>query len=212
MSRYTLVVNVDRCIGCHACEMACKVENDVALGSYWNRVLQVGPTGEYPSMHVYWLPVQCQQCEDAPCVHVCPAGASYRDSETGIVLVDKAKCIGCKYCMMACPYGVRSWNEEERVVEKCTLCSQRTAAGGLPKCVEDCCADARFFGDLDDPNSPASIAIKEAGPAAVHLMSDTGNRPTSRYILSSSIGEWVEVGKLRPVTPDWANSNWEEKQ
>ena len=109
MSRNCLVVDLDKCIGCHACEVACKNENGIALGEYWNRVLQIGPHGTFPDLEQYWLPVQCQQCEDAPCVHVCPTGASYRDAD-GKVLVDKEKCIGCKYCMMACPYGVRSWN------------------------------------------------------------------------------------------------------
>ena len=113
MSRNCLVVDLDKCIGCHACEVACKNENGIALGEYWNRVLQIGPHGTFPDLEQYWLPVQCQQCEDAPCVHVCPTGASYRDAD-GKVLVDKEKCIGCKYCMMACPYGVRSWNTKEK--------------------------------------------------------------------------------------------------
>lgn len=210
MSRYALVVNVDRCIGCHACEMACKVENGVSLGSYWNKVVQVGPAGTYLDLHVYWLPIQCQQCEDAPCTHVCPTGASYRN-EDGVVLIDKDKCIGCKYCMMACPYGVRSWNVEENVVEKCTLCAQRTGTGGLPKCVEDCCADARFYGDLDDPASPAARAIAEADQSSIHGLTDVGNRPATRYILSERIASWVESADLQAVTPAWANSSWKEK-
>lgn len=210
MSRYALVVNVDRCIGCHACEMACKVENGVSLGSYWNKVVQVGPAGTYPDLHVYWLPIQCQQCEDAPCTHVCPTGASYRN-EDDVVLIDKDKCIGCKYCMMACPYGVRSWNVEENVVEKCTLCAQRTGTGGLPKCVEDCCADARFYGDLDDPASPAARAIAEADQSSIHGLTDVGNRPATRYILSERIASWVESADLQAVTPAWANSSWKEK-
>lgn len=131
MSRNCLIVDLDRCIGCHACEVACKNENGVALGEYWNRVIQVGPHGTFPDLEQYWLPVQCQQCENAPCVHVCPTGASYRDAD-GKVLVDKEKCIGCKYCMMACPYGVRSWNAAEKAVEKCTLCGQLTAADQEP--------------------------------------------------------------------------------
>ena len=143
MSRNCLVVDLDKCIGCHACEVACKNENGIALGEYWNRVLQIGPHGTFPDLEQYWLPVQCQQCEDAPCVHVCPTGASYRDAD-GKVLVDKEKCIGCKYCMMACPYGVRSWNAKEKAVEKCTLCGQLTSAGQEPACVAACCANARF--------------------------------------------------------------------
>ena len=118
MSHYAIVVDLDRCIGCHGCEIACKNENEVELGSFWNKVVQVGPFGDYPHLHQYFLPVMCQQCDDSPCTHVCPTGASYRD-ENNVVLVDKEKCIGCKYCMMACPYGVRSWSPSEHVVEKC---------------------------------------------------------------------------------------------
>lgn len=192
MSHFAIVVDLDRCIGCHGCEIACKNENDVELGSYWNKVVQVGPYGEYPHLQQYFLPVMCQQCEESPCTHVCPTGASYRDPETNIVLVDKEKCIGCKYCMMACPYGVRSWNETERVVEKCTLCGQLTAAGELPACVAACCGAARFYGDLDDPDSDASKAIAEAEESAVHRLKDVGNKPATAYILSPRYAEWKE--------------------
>ena len=133
MSRNCLVVDLDKCIGCHACEVACKNENGIALGEYWNRVLQIGPHGTFPDLEQYWLPVQCQQCEDAPCVHVCPTGASYRDAD-GKVLVDKEKCIGCKYCMMACPYGVRSWNAKEqrrREVHAVRPADQRRPGAGM---------------------------------------------------------------------------------
>jgi len=121
MSQKTMVVNLDRCIGCRGCEVACKQENGVALGSYWGKVLNVGPTGKYPTLEMYFLPTLCQQCKSPQCVKVCPTGASYKRNEDGIVLIDKEKCIGCRYCMMACPYGVRSFNKETKVVEKCNL-------------------------------------------------------------------------------------------
>lgn len=195
MSHYALVIDLDRCIGCHACEIACKNENNVALGSCWNKVLQIGPSGTYPNLEEYFLPSQCMQCENAPCVSVCPTGASYRDPETNIVLIDKAKCIGCKYCMMACPYGVRSWNPTEHVVEKCTLCRQLTSAGELPACVGACCAAARFYGDLDDPTSDASKALAAADASSIHSMPDSGgNKPVTKYILSSKIATWKESG------------------
>ena len=192
MAHYAIVVDLDRCIGCHGCEIACKNENEVELGSFWNKVVQVGPFGDYPRLQQYFLPVMCQQCENAPCTHVCPTGASYRDPDTNVVLVDKEKCIGCKYCMMACPYGVRSWSPSEHVVEKCTLCGQMTAAGELPKCVAACCGSARFYGDLDDPSSDAAKALAAAESGSVHHLKDVGNGPQTAYILSSKYADWKE--------------------
>ena len=135
MAHNCIVVNLDRCTGCYSCEITCKMENDIALGEHWNKMLQRGPFGDYPNMTRYPLPTMCQQCADAPCVHVCPTGASYRDGNN-VVLIDREKCIGCKYCMMACPYGVRDWNKASKTVEKCTLCGHLTANGELPACVK----------------------------------------------------------------------------
>lgn len=123
-------------------------------------------------------------------MHVCPTGASCRDAD-GKVLVDKEKCIGCKYCMMACPYGVRSWNAKERAVEKCTLCGQLTSAGQEPACVAACCANARFYGDMDDASSD---------PASVHTLHDAGNKPLTRYILSEKIATWHDVDAIAPAS------------
>ena len=121
MTHKTLVIDLDRCIGCFACEMACKQENNVPLGVHYNKVLSIGPMGKFPDLTQYFLPTVCQHCKDAPCVKVCPTGATYQ-TEDGQVLVNKEKCIGCKMCMAACPYGARSYNPEAKVVEKCTLC------------------------------------------------------------------------------------------
>lgn len=193
MAHNCIVVDLDKCIGCYSCEVACKQENGIGLGEYWNRVLRMGPYGTFPDLEGYFLPTMCQQCQDAPCVNVCPTGASYRDPETNIVLIDKEKCIGCKYCMMACPYGVRSWSKEENVVEKCTLCKHRTSVGELPICVAICSAEARFYGDLDDPDSDVSKVLAAAGPDAIHSLSNIGNDPSTKYILSSRIASWREV-------------------
>lgn len=192
MSRKCLVIDVDRCSGCFSCQVACKYANDLTLGQNWNRVLTVGPVGTFPDVSMYYLPLQCQQCENAPCVSVCPTGASYR-ADDGVVLIDKEKCIGCQYCMMACPYGVRHLNEEQKVVEKCTLCYQDTSAGGQPACVSVCCSKARYYGDLDDPDSDVSIALKNADPASIHTLPDKDNGPLTKYIFSPKYGEWVDL-------------------
>ena len=144
MPRKCLVINLDRCTGCDSCIVSCKFENHLPLGTFYNRVMQVGPTGSYPNVERYNLPVQCQQCTHARCVEVCPTGASYRDSESGIVLVDESKCIGCQYCLYACPYGVRTFSEADGVARKCTLCQHLTANGSAePACVHNCCCGAR---------------------------------------------------------------------
>ena len=164
-------------------------ENGVPLGVYYNKVLSIGPLGKFPDIKQYFLPSVCQVCKDAPCLKVCPTGATYR-TEDGQILVNKEKCIGCKMCMAACPYGARSYNPEKNVVEKCTLCHHLQEIGEQPACVKVCCAKARFFGDIDDPNSDVSKAIKAAGPENVHSMPDTGNHPTVRYILHKKNAEW----------------------
>ena len=193
--RNCLVIDLDRCTGCDSCVVACKHENNVPLGVYWNRVNVVGPTGKWPEIEQYYLPTQCQQCENAPCIAACPTGASYRDEENGLVLIDHETCIGCQTCIEACPYGARSYNEELNVVEKCTCCVQRLQDGEKPACVKTCCAGARFFGDLDDPESDVAKAVAAAGEENCRQLPDpTGAQPRTIYILHASTAAWQEIG------------------
>ena len=132
MANYAIITDLNRCTGCLACTVACKAINGVDVGNFWIKTLRVGPhpieggSGTFPDVEMYFLPVQCQHCENPECVKVCPTEASHV-AEDGSIHIDKEKCIGCQFCAMSCPYGVRYLNEEERVVEKCTLCQQRTA-------------------------------------------------------------------------------------
>ncbi len=192
--RNCMVVDLDRCSGCDSCVAACKHENDVPLGVYRNSVQVMGPYGTWPYIEQYWLPRQCQQCENAPCVSVCPTGASYRDEKYGLVLIDAEACIGCQLCMTACPYGARSFDEDRNIVDKCTGCIQRLDEGKEPACVHNCCCGARYFGDLDDPESDAAKAVAAAGEENCHQLSDPdGAQPRTIYILSAKTAEWRET-------------------
>ena len=191
----TLVIDLDRCSGCDSCVAACKMENQMNLGVVRNHVSAIGPTGTFPDIEMYWLPMQCQQCENPQCVAVCPTGASYRDPETGYVLIDKDKCIGCQYCLYGCPYGVRQMDEEHGVAQKCTLCSQITADGSdVPACVHNCNCGARFFGDYDDPESDVCREMAKYSEECIHALPDPGNaKPLTRYILSPKFASWKEL-------------------
>lgn len=167
-----MLIDLSLCIGCNACVVACKRENDVPLTKFntWIESFDVErPDGRIARANV---PKQCNHCEDAPCVKVCPTGASYK-AEDGTVQVDMEKCIGCKYCMAACPYQVRVFNEETGTVDKCRFCtvSAETSGTQMCSCVEACLTGARLFGDLDDPESDIAqeIAATNAQPIAGDL-------------------------------------------
>lgn len=196
MSQYAIVTDLDRCVGCLACSVSCKVINGVPIGNFWNKTLRVGPnpteggSGQWPDVEMYFLNVQCQHCEDPECVKVCPTGASQKMPD-GTVQVDKEKCIGCQFCAMSCPYNVRYLNEEERVVEKCTLCEQKISQGELPQCVSQCCGMARYFGDIDDGienfRGPRQTTLGEFvekfDDSQIYKLPDAGNKPSLMYIL-----------------------------
>ncbi|WP_304427104.1 4Fe-4S dicluster domain-containing protein [uncultured Adlercreutzia sp.] len=196
--RNCLVIDLDRCSGCDSCTAACKHENSIDLGVYYNPVFTVGPMGTFPDIEMYWLPMQCQQCENPGCIEVCPTGASYRDEESGVVLVNADDCIGCESCLTGCPFNARMLNKNTNVVEKCTLCFHRkNDENWEPACVHNCCCGARIFGDLDDPESAASKAIAAAGEENCHRLTDPGDlRPATVYILSPKTATWQESPEL----------------
>jgi molybdopterin-containing oxidoreductase family iron-sulfur binding subunit len=204
--RLAMAIDLHRCIGCNACSMACKVANNLPNDMWWNRVLTVGgeaidtASGTYPNAKLGFLPLNCQHCENPACVKACPVGATYKRKEDGIVIQDLDKCIGCRYCMVACPYsGVRqfNWKQPEyyldfavgdadapkhqyNTVEKCNFCVTRLAEGKKPACMELCPGRARYFGDIDDPESEVSKAIK--GRDYFHLLEEKGTKPSVYYL------------------------------
>jgi Fe-S-cluster-containing dehydrogenase component len=193
--RLGLVIDLDTCVGCHACAVSCKEWNaplsDLSPygaepdGVWLNRVhsFEVGDGKAGATVH---FPRSCLHCANAPCVTVCPTGASYKRAEDGIVLVNEALCIGCQLCAWACPYGARELDTVAGVMKKCTLCIDRIynenldEADRVPACVAACPTGARHFGDLGDPASPVAQLVAERGGA--DLMPELGYRPVNKYL------------------------------
>ena len=239
MTRWCMVIDLDKCVACQGCSIACRFENNTPVAKpdqalkgrtiLWNDVFPnpVNPTeetGEYPNVKTRYLTRPCMHCENPPCTKVCPVQATFKD-EQGLVRQNYQRCIGCRFCTIACPYGVRYFNWSEPawegdmanyhnpdrvegngdlegpairpkgVVEKCTYCihrlrkaEARALAEGrpfradeyVPACVQTCTGKARFFGDLDDPNSTVSQLAKSS--RAFLLQEDVGTRPKTTYL------------------------------
>ena len=211
--RYAMALDINKCIGCRRCAYACLMENntDREMAMEWIKVVSV-PREELEILNTDWqykdapkkdmvyIPMACMHCEDPPCVMVCPVVATFKEPD-GIVVVDYDRCIGCRYCMTACPYGARRFNWRKpkvpaneinpnmhilgnvlrpaHVMEKCTWCIQRSRDGGVPACVEVCPVGARVFGDLNDPTSPIRQVMEEYG--AFVLKPSAGTRPRFFY-------------------------------
>jgi Fe-S-cluster-containing dehydrogenase component len=157
--QYGFVIDHERCIGCHACTVACKAENDVPVGSFrtWVKYTEVG---RFPEVRRHFAVLRCNHCTSAPCVTICPVNALEKRAN-GIVDVDRDACIGCRACMQACPYDAIYLNEDLGAVEKCHFCAHRVERGLEPACVVVCPEHAIIPGDLHDPASPAGRLVRE---------------------------------------------------
>ncbi|RMD57599.1 MAG: 4Fe-4S dicluster domain-containing protein [Nitrospirae bacterium] len=210
-----LVIDLNKCVGCHACAANCKAWNTAGefgpltdihpygeepYGVWFNRV-QTYEIGKFPNTEVIYLPKSCMHCKDAPCVKVCPTGASYKRKEDGIVLVDYNVCIGCKYCSWACPYGCREFDEFEGVMKKCTLCIDRIYNDDLPEeerkpaCVLACPTRARVFGDINDPKSEAYRWIKEG--MGYKLLPEAETNPSNHYLPRKKVKIQIDKDDIR---------------
>jgi len=223
--RWAYIFDVGACIGCRRCMYACKQENNVpdTISPLWIEMFEMkselpvtgqpseedlkGATTSYtesPKEGRWYLSAQCNHCANPPCVKVCPTGATYKDID-GLVLIDYNKCIGCRYCVVACPYEARRFNwwkpevPAERVnelvplrpvgvVEKCTFCVHRIRRGKLPACVEACPVQARHFGKLSDPDSEVSKILNSN--RGFRLLEELGTHPRKWYITRGE--KWLE--------------------
>ncbi len=197
-----LVIDLDTCVGCHACAVSCKEWNTQGysapltdtdaygadpVGAWLNRIHTYEvETGEDQPNRTVHFPRSCLHCEEPACVTVCPTGASYKRAEDGIVLVNPDTCIGCKLCSWACPYGAREYDADHGVMKKCTLCVDRIYNKHLqpedrvPACVRACPAGARHYGDLGDPRSDVSKLVAER--EGYDLLPQSGYKPVNKYL------------------------------
>ena len=217
-NKFTMVIDVGACIGCRRCQWGCKEENNTpdTISPPWIEVfemkeeitvtggpsledLRAGTTTSYtesPLEGRWYLPVQCNHCDNPPCVKVCPTGATYKATD-GLVLMDYDRCIGCRFCVVACPYSARRFNwftpeispekvtplvpvRPAGVAEKCTFCVHRVRQGRLPRCVEVCPVGARHFGNINDPESEVSKLLKEN--LSFRLLEELSTEPNILYI------------------------------
>jgi dimethyl sulfoxide reductase iron-sulfur subunit len=198
--RYAMAIDLKKCVGCNSCTMACRMENGTPPGVLFNHVEKY-EIGKYPAARMKFLPLLCMHCAEPACLDVCPTGATYK-REDGLVLVDHEKCMGCRYCVLACPYEARHslrkienyfgpgtvtpWEVvkhqdlDKGTAVKCTFCVKRLDKGRQPACVETCPATARYFGDLDDPESEVSLIIARQGGSV--LKEELGTKPSVYYL------------------------------
>lgn len=179
--RYSMLMDLRQCIGCQSCTMSCNVENTIPIDNFRTTVDQYEFFDAFNNVNNVMLPRLCNHCDNAPCIPVCPVEATFQRKD-GIVVVDNERCVGCAYCVQACPYNARFINPETNTADKCNFCVHRLENNLLPACVESCVGGARIIGDLNDPNSQIRKMLEEHKDDIRVLKEEEGTIPKVFYI------------------------------
>jgi Fe-S-cluster-containing dehydrogenase component len=188
---YSMVVRQGLCIDCEQCIAACKKTNDVPDYGYRTRILTkivsdaIGRKREF-------IPTLCNHCNSAPCTRACPTKATYKDKNNGIVMMDTKKCIGCKMCVLACPYEARYFNEERHAIDKCNFCFDTRLSKGekLTACANICPTGARMFGDISDPDNVIFKMVHQIEKEVWVLRPEAGTKPNVFYMKATRSSPW----------------------
>jgi len=201
----TFIHNLDTCVGCHACVIACANENGLSPGQFWRQIVSFNPL-RVPDLPVYHLSLACNHCLDAPCVKGCPASAIERQHQTAAVLIDKDKCIGCRYCSWVCPYDAPQFNGQSGVMEKCTFCNHRLLEGYKPACTSMCPTGALSFGSYEEKNGASVEGFPDAGVRpAISFLPLRGRAPQhappgAQVPKEEEVAKWIVQD--RSILPD----------
>ena len=210
VTRLGFLLDSDNCIGCHACTVACKSEHDVPLGvnRTWVKYIE---TGTFPDVARKFNVMRCNQCDDAPCMTICPTSALFR-SDNGVVDFQDDDCIGCKYCMNACPYDAMYINPETNTAHKCNMCNHRLEQNLEPSCQVVCPTEAIIIGDLDDPTSKISqmisrndVAVRapeqNTKPKVFYKGADQAALDPTRTAIANDGMIWADTTENHPSVP-----------
>lgn len=176
--KYAMLIDLRKCVACHSCTVSCKIENKTPANKFRTNVAEF-EIGLYPNVRKAFLPSLCNHCDNAPCISVCPTGATFKRKD-GIVVVDASVCWGCGYCVNACPYDKRFINPITKVADKCNFCLHRLNANLLSACVQNCVGGARIIGDLNDSSSLISKLLATHQSSVLKQSSRT--KPNVYYI------------------------------
>jgi tetrathionate reductase subunit B len=203
--KYAMGVDLDRCQRCYSCVVVCKAYHDVTVGVSWKRVLTIEPTVMMPKTDMAFLPLNCNQCDNPPCMEACPVNAISKRPD-GVVIIDQNACIGCKYCAQACPYGEITIASGK--ASKCIFCIDRVELGLEPACVRNCVGKAFMFGNINDPNSEMSQWLQDNDTFVLRPELKTGPQVYYKGSLPPQTIDQLTAAQTMPTSLLVEAKNW----